>query len=533
MAMQLPGRDLRHPRRRRGPDLPAPRERDRPVRGGQRAEPFARVLAAQRDGQHATARRCPSRSATCSPSATLVTRHDPAALAPVPARHALPQPARAGRGARRRGARALDSPLALVDEAERMAAKGTHAARTDGGLLDGDRRPSGSGSRRDGRRLQHPGGPGVLFDLARVLHGAREQAARAPRRARAFVLGRPGADDLARRPRPAGARRRAAVDRLKARVESPGRSCGPGGAGGSANFERADRDACRARARSASILEDKPGTAPPGSSGRKASRRGARRRAPLWGRNPVRELLRPASRRVRRDRRPRRRATGPLAELLALAASGRREGLLPHARAAHRDRRRRRSTRASWPGSPRPSTRPRGSPGPPRPAGGAAVLPGPRPGAGPQEPRGAAADRRRHRGPRGHRAQAPRGGPHRRRGQTAMGAVEYAIRGARNQHGLCARKTQERRSLDPRGGPDRGHRALGRRTFVDRSVWCSGARGRGYGPWSPGPATSCVIPMARAGRIAERLAAASRPLLRSGSAERRQQGLDRKPLTYG
>ena len=29
----LSGRDLRHPRRRRGPDLPPPRKRDRPVRG--------------------------------------------------------------------------------------------------------------------------------------------------------------------------------------------------------------------------------------------------------------------------------------------------------------------------------------------------------------------------------------------------------------------------------------------------------------------------------------------------------------------
>ena len=36
MSDEVPGRALRHPRRRAGPDLPAPRERDRPVRGRDR-----------------------------------------------------------------------------------------------------------------------------------------------------------------------------------------------------------------------------------------------------------------------------------------------------------------------------------------------------------------------------------------------------------------------------------------------------------------------------------------------------------------
>ena len=39
MSMKLPRRVVRHPHRRRRPDLPAPRERDRPVRGGDRTSP--------------------------------------------------------------------------------------------------------------------------------------------------------------------------------------------------------------------------------------------------------------------------------------------------------------------------------------------------------------------------------------------------------------------------------------------------------------------------------------------------------------
>ena len=47
MSHEVPGRVVRHPHRRRGPDLPAPRERDRPVRGGDR-QALRQRLAAQR-----------------------------------------------------------------------------------------------------------------------------------------------------------------------------------------------------------------------------------------------------------------------------------------------------------------------------------------------------------------------------------------------------------------------------------------------------------------------------------------------------
>ncbi len=47
----LPGRAVRHPRRRRRPDLPAPRKRDRAVRGGVRRRPLRAPLAALGDGQ--------------------------------------------------------------------------------------------------------------------------------------------------------------------------------------------------------------------------------------------------------------------------------------------------------------------------------------------------------------------------------------------------------------------------------------------------------------------------------------------------
>ena len=47
MSRPLPGRDHRHPLRRRGPAVPPPRERDRPVRGRQRLQ-VRQLLAPQR-----------------------------------------------------------------------------------------------------------------------------------------------------------------------------------------------------------------------------------------------------------------------------------------------------------------------------------------------------------------------------------------------------------------------------------------------------------------------------------------------------
>ena len=68
-------RALRHPRRRHGPAVPAPRERDRAERGRER-QAVRQRLDAQRPAQRSTTRRCRSRSATSSPSATCSKRYD-------------------------------------------------------------------------------------------------------------------------------------------------------------------------------------------------------------------------------------------------------------------------------------------------------------------------------------------------------------------------------------------------------------------------------------------------------------------------
>ena len=94
----LSGRDLRHPRRRRGPHLPAPRVRDRPV-GGRHRQAVRALLAAQRHGEHAAGE---------DVEVAGQHAHDPrpghpprpGRAAPVPARHALSQSAGVGGGAR-------------------------------------------------------------------------------------------------------------------------------------------------------------------------------------------------------------------------------------------------------------------------------------------------------------------------------------------------------------------------------------------------------------------------------------------------
>ena len=77
----VPGRRLRHPRRRPRPHLPAPRERDRPERGG-RAALRAR-LDAQRHDPRRRARRWPSRSATSSCCARSSTATGPPSCSPT------------------------------------------------------------------------------------------------------------------------------------------------------------------------------------------------------------------------------------------------------------------------------------------------------------------------------------------------------------------------------------------------------------------------------------------------------------------
>ncbi len=156
MAMKLPGADLRHPRRRRRPHLPASRVRDRPVGGGH-GQAVRAVLAAQRHGQHGR------REDVEVPRQHAVDPRDPQAprrrrRAPVGPRHALPQSARVRRGATRRG-----RPRA-------RAAVGACPRRSDlAGVAEPRRRrhPPGRSRplpqrlrRRDGRRLQHAAGAG-------------------------------------------------------------------------------------------------------------------------------------------------------------------------------------------------------------------------------------------------------------------------------------------------------------------------------------------------------------------------------------
>ena len=109
MSGSAAGRALRHPRRRPGPAVPAPRERDRAVRGraaGARSSTTGCTTASCAS----TTRRCRSRSATSSPCATCskkLRRRGGALLHPA---RALPQPAqlfrRAPRGREERARRA-------------------------------------------------------------------------------------------------------------------------------------------------------------------------------------------------------------------------------------------------------------------------------------------------------------------------------------------------------------------------------------------------------------------------------------------
>ena len=68
-------RALRHPRRRHGPAVPAPRERDRAERRRHAASPSS-TSGCTTASSTSTTRRCPSRWATSSPSATCCKRYD-------------------------------------------------------------------------------------------------------------------------------------------------------------------------------------------------------------------------------------------------------------------------------------------------------------------------------------------------------------------------------------------------------------------------------------------------------------------------
>ena len=119
-------------------------------------------------------------------------------------------------------ARGLARLRALVTEAERMAGRGTPAPGPDGGLLEdvAAHRERFEAAMDDD--FNAPQALGVLFDLARVLHGAREQVAQGTIGGGAFLLGVGELVVLARvLGLLEGARKEAAVDpQLKARIES-------------------------------------------------------------------------------------------------------------------------------------------------------------------------------------------------------------------------------------------------------------------------------------------------------------------------
>ena len=98
---QVPGPAVRHPRRRARPDLPAPRERDRPVQGGRRR--VRAVLAAQRLGHHGRREDVASRSATRCSSPRWCSRVRPSCCATTSVGPALPLDDRVQRGGAARG----------------------------------------------------------------------------------------------------------------------------------------------------------------------------------------------------------------------------------------------------------------------------------------------------------------------------------------------------------------------------------------------------------------------------------------------
>jgi cysteinyl-tRNA synthetase len=119
-------------------------------------------------------------------------------------------------------ARGLARLRGLVTEAERMAARGTPAPGPDGGLLEEVAAHRARFEAAMDDDFNAPQAIGVLFDLARVLHGAREQVAQGTAGTGAFLLGVGELVVLARvLGLLEGARREAVVDpQLKARIES-------------------------------------------------------------------------------------------------------------------------------------------------------------------------------------------------------------------------------------------------------------------------------------------------------------------------
>jgi cysteinyl-tRNA synthetase len=152
----------------------------------------------------------------------LVRRHDPEALRLYLLGTHYRHPVEFADERITEAGRALARLRSLKDEADRLASRGTPAPGPDGGLFDelAAHRARFEAAMDDD--FNTPQALGVLFDLARLLHGAREQVAQGTSGAGAFLL---GVGELVMLARSLGlleaARREVAVDpQRKARIES-------------------------------------------------------------------------------------------------------------------------------------------------------------------------------------------------------------------------------------------------------------------------------------------------------------------------
>ncbi|MFI5377111.1 MAG: cysteine--tRNA ligase [Candidatus Rokuibacteriota bacterium] len=153
----------------------------------------------------------------------LVRRHDPEALRLYLLGTHYRNPLEFGDERITEAGRALARLRALKEEAERIASRGTPAPGPDGGLFDQVAAQRARFEAAMDDDFNTPQALGVLFDLARVLHAAREQVAQGAAGAGAFLM---GVGELVMLSQvlgllEGGSRRVTAIDpQLKARIES-------------------------------------------------------------------------------------------------------------------------------------------------------------------------------------------------------------------------------------------------------------------------------------------------------------------------
>ncbi len=153
----------------------------------------------------------------------LVRRHDPEALRLYLLGTHYRNPLEFGDERITEAGRALARLRALKEEAERIASRGTPAPGPDGGLFDQVAAQRARFEAAMDDDFNTPQALGVLFDLARVLHTAREQVAQGAAGAGAFLM---GVGELVMLSQvlgllEGGSRRVTAIDpQLKARIES-------------------------------------------------------------------------------------------------------------------------------------------------------------------------------------------------------------------------------------------------------------------------------------------------------------------------